>query len=125
VSPRWHLAALALAALHHLEHVLRGTHVGWPVNGEVNTFTYTLAIYPVVLLGFVVRSARYWLFAAAGGLALLTAVHLFIERPGEIVGGYEQPLAGVVALAVLVALIALLAMITWRYARPPRTAGSR
>ena len=115
-SSRWHVAALVLAALHHLDHVLRGRHVGWPVTDEVNTFTYTLAIYPIILLGFVLRSARYWLLAAAGGLAMLTAVHVFIESPGEILGGYAEPLAGVVALAVLVALVVLLALLTWRYA---------
>jgi len=124
-SYRWHGAALALALLHHTDHVLRGTHVGWPVTAEVNTFTYSLAIYPIVLLGFVVRSQRYWLAAVGGGLALLTVVHLLIEAPGEIVTGYAQPLAGLLALAILIALIAILAALTWRHATIVRTARSR
>ncbi len=115
-SYRWHVLALGLALLHHVDHGVRGTHVGWPVTDEVNTFTYTLAIYPIILLGFALRSVRYWLLAAAGGLAMLTAVHVFIETPGEILGGYAEPLAGVLALAVLVALVVLLALLTWRYA---------
>ena len=111
------MAALVLAIGHHADHVLRGTHVGWPVIGDVNAFTYSLAIYPVVLLGFVVRSARYWLAAAIGGVVMLTAVHLFIETPAEILGGYAQPIAGLVAFAILLALIAVLVLLTWRYAR--------
>lgn len=96
--------------------MLRGSHVGWPVRAEVNTFTYTLAIYPIVLLGFVVRSARYWLAAVAGGLALITTVHVLVEPPSEILGGYRQPLTGILAFSVLVALVALLALLAWRYA---------
>ena len=101
---------------HHADHVLRGTHVGWPVTTAVTPFTYSLLIYPIVLLGFVVRSERYWLAAVAGGLVMLSVVHVFIETPGEILGGYAQPVAGVVAFAILVALITVLAYLAWRYA---------
>jgi len=82
----------------------------------VNAFTYSLAIYPIVLFGFVVRSPRYWLAAVIGGLVMLTGVHLLIETPGEIIGGYAQPAVGLVAFAVLLALIAVLAYLAWRYA---------
>lgn len=116
MSYRWHFAALGLALLHHSDHILRGTHVGWPVTGDVTPFTYSLLIYPIVLLGFVVRSPRYWLAAVLGGLVMLTAVHVLIETPGEIVGGYGQPALGLVAFAILVALIVVLAYLTWRYA---------
>ena len=115
-SYRWHAAALALALLHHTDHALRGTHVGWPFTPQLNTFTYSLAIYPIVLLGFIVRSPRYWLAAVGGGLVMLAAVHVFIETPGEILGGYAQPAVGLVAFAVLLALIAVLAYLAWRYA---------
>ena len=116
MSYRWHFIALGLALLHHADHIVRGTHVGWPVTGTVTPFTYSLLIYPIVLLGFVMRSARYWLAAVVGGLVMLTAVHILIETPGEILGGYAQPAAGVVAFAILVALIAVLAYLAWRYA---------
>ena len=115
-SYRWHVLALGLALLHHVDHGVRGTHIGWPLTPDVNTFTYSLAIYPVVGLGFAVRRARYWLAAASGGLALLSGVHVLVETPGEIVAGYAAPF-GVVALAVLLGLIAVLAWLTWRYAR--------
>jgi hypothetical protein len=115
-SYRWHFAALVLAAVHHVDHVLRGTHVGWPVTTEVSPFTYTLAIYPLIGLGFVVRSARYWLTIAVGGVVLLAAVHTVIEQPGEILGGYQQPVLGLIAFADLVALIVVLTVIAFRYA---------
>lgn len=116
MSYRWHFTALALALLHHADHLVRGTHVGWPVTGQVTPFTYSLLIYPIVLLGFVVRSARYWLVAVLGGLVMLSAVHVLIETPDEILGGYAQPAVGLVAFAILVALIAVLAYLAWRYA---------
>ena len=114
---RWHVAALVLALLHHADHVARGTHVGWPVTSSVTPFTYSLLIYPIVLLGFAVRSPRYWLAAVLGGLVMLTAVHVLIETPDEILGGYAQPAVGVIAFAILVALIAVLACLAWRYAQ--------
>ncbi|MGH2377910.1 MAG: hypothetical protein ACRDGT_05485 [Candidatus Limnocylindria bacterium] len=125
-SYRWHVAALVLAAIHHLDHALRGTHIGWPLTAEVNTFTYTLAIYPLIALGFVLRSVRYWLTVAVGGVVLLAAVHTAIEQPAEILGGYAQPVWGLVAFADLVALIVVLTVIAFRYAmllRSPRPRG--
>jgi hypothetical protein len=115
-SYRWHVSALLLAAAHHLDHVLRGSHVGWPVTADVNTFTYTLAIYPLIALGFLLRSARYWLTVAIGGIVMLSAVHVAIERPPEILGGYANPLAGLIAFGVLIALIVVLTVIAFRYA---------
>ena len=39
-----------LGAAHHVDHIIRGNHVGWPITSHVNAFTFSLAIYP--LLGF-------------------------------------------------------------------------
>lgn len=114
-SYAWHVAALLLAALHHLDHVLRGTHVGWPVTPDVNTFTYTLLIYPLIALGFLLRSARYWLAIAIGGVVLLSVVDVAVEQPAEIVGGYPQPVLGLIAFGILIALIAVLVAIAFRY----------
>ena len=119
-----HFTALALSAVHHIDHVARGTHVGWPVTSELNTFTYTLLIYPIIGLGFVVRSRAYWLAAATGGLALLTGVHfgpVAAERTSDIVAGYSEPLLGYAALAVLIALVAILLAIVIAYARGSRS----
>ena len=34
---------------HHLDHVLRGNHVGWPLTEHPTPFTYS--VYPLILLG--------------------------------------------------------------------------
>jgi len=36
---------------HHIDHVIRGNHVGWPLTAEVTPFTYSLVVYPLILLG--------------------------------------------------------------------------
>jgi hypothetical protein len=43
--------ATVLSLGHHLDHVLRGNHSGWPLSGDVTPFTYSLAVYPLILLG--------------------------------------------------------------------------
>jgi hypothetical protein len=115
-----HFAALLLSAAHHVDHIARATHVGWPVTADVTTFTYTLLIYPIIGLGFFLRSRVYWLVAAAGGLLLLTGVHfgpLAVESPAEIVSGYPDAALGYVALLDLIALVAVLLIIVVVYLR--------
>lgn len=117
--------ALALAAAHHVDHVIRGNHVGWPVTPEVNAFTFSLGIYPVILLGLVLyRSGRvgpgFWIFLSGGGAVFLGAIHFgpaAIEPPEDIIGLYDPPAIGWLAFAVLVALIAVLALATVYEAR--------
>lgn len=43
--------ATVLGLAHHLDHAIRGTHVGWPVTPAVNAFTFSLTIYPLMSLG--------------------------------------------------------------------------
>lgn len=43
---------------HHVDHVIRGNNVGWPVSEEVNAFTYSLVIYPLILAGLREPSSR-------------------------------------------------------------------
>ena len=33
------VAATLLGAAHHIDHVVRGNHVGWPLTAHVNPFT--------------------------------------------------------------------------------------
>src|SRR5262249_62318349 len=43
--------ALAMSLGHHLDHLLRGKAVGWPVSGQVNAFTVSLVVYPNMATG--------------------------------------------------------------------------
>ena len=33
------LLPTVLGAAHHIDHIVRGNHVGWPITPEVNPFT--------------------------------------------------------------------------------------
>jgi hypothetical protein len=45
----WLAAAMSLG--HHLDHLIRGNAVGWPVTDQVNAFTFSLVVYPVIATG--------------------------------------------------------------------------
>jgi hypothetical protein len=110
--------ATVLGLAHHLDHVIRGNHVGWPITAAVNAFTFSLAIYPLVALGVVLSvtglaGARYWTGVMALGTAMLVGAHLSpwaIEPPADVIVPYADPLVGYAAFAVLLALIAAAAL---------------
>ena len=116
LTPRAYLL-FALATLfglaHHADHVVRGNHVGWPITPEVNPFTYSLAIYPLVVAGLVFSvtgraGARYWSVVMTLGGGMLVFFHLSpwaVEPPGDVILPYVDPLWGYVAFAVLLLLI--------------------
>ena len=45
----WVAAAMSLG--HHLDHLIRHNAVGWPLTEEVNAFTASLVVYPVIATG--------------------------------------------------------------------------
>jgi hypothetical protein len=49
--------ATALSLGHHLDHLIRGNAVGWPVNDQVNAFTASLGIYPIIATGLLLYRA--------------------------------------------------------------------
>ena len=110
------LIALVLALGHHLDHIIRGNHVGWPLTGEVNAFTFSLIIYPLILTGLALSRAGVigpgtWVFLSGGGAIFLTVIHFgpwAVEPPGDIIGLYDPPLIGWLAFGWLLALIAVL-----------------
>src|SRR5918997_3883804 len=66
--------------LHHIDHVVRGNHSGWPFQEAVTPFTFSLLIYALLLPGLYLTArgrlmAGYWLFTALVGLALVVWVH--------------------------------------------------
>jgi hypothetical protein len=115
-AERLTLAATVLAVLHHVDHVLRVDHSGWPFRSDVSPFTYSLLVYPVIAL---ILTARAWprlRIALSALLALFpTLSHIFLEtptdqyvtwaaRPEQNWLGVSSPLMGAVAVLVTVLL---------------------
>jgi len=114
------LGLIALATVfglgHHVDHLIRGNHVGWPASPEVNAFTFSLLIYPVIVVGLYLTlsdrvGVRYWMVVAGAGLAMLAGVHFgpwAIEPPADIVDPYRPSNLGYVALAWLLVFLGVL-----------------
>lgn len=71
--------AAFMALGHHVDHVIRGNNVGWPITDEVNAFTYSLVIYPLILVGlllfrFHLVGPGFWDALAFGWLLALIGV---------------------------------------------------
>ncbi|MFB6285352.1 MAG: hypothetical protein ABEK03_02075 [Candidatus Bipolaricaulia bacterium] len=78
------LAAVVIGLLHHVDHVLRFDHSGWPFKADINEFTFSLLVYPVVALTLWARRGSL----ARVGLATIvflapTLAHIFIETPAH------------------------------------------
>lgn len=124
-------AATLFGVAHHVDHLVRGNHVGWPVTPEVNPFTYSLVIYPLVAVGFVLSltgraGARYWTAVTAFGSGMLVFFHLSpwaVEPPADVILPYSDPVFGYVAFAVLLSLVATVtlaagySLVLWRRGR--------
>ncbi len=106
------------AILHHVDHVIRGNHSGWPFQEAVTPFTFSLLIYALLLPGLYAGSkgrlmAGYWLFTAVVGLSLVVWVHFVPTRDYEapiedIYAVYNSALSGLLALVVLAGLVSSL-----------------
>lgn len=78
------LLAAALAILHHVDHVLRVDHSGWPFLPDVTPFTFSLVIYPVFLSVFLLRSKPQYRVAGTALLFLFSLfAHAFLETPRD------------------------------------------
>ena len=136
--PLTYLAA-ALSAGHHLDHAIRGNAVGCPLTGEVNAFTVSLGIYPVLAAGLVLyRAGRvgpgFWALVSGGGALFVAAVHFgpaAVEPPTAILGAYDPSLLGRLAFGWLVAFVGVLGATCayetrlWFRRRRARVAGRR
>ncbi len=108
--------AAAMSFGHHVDHVIRGNAVGWPLSAEVNSFTMSLGIYPVIAIGLLLyRAGRvgpgFWAFISGGGAVFVSAIHFgpfAVEPPAHIHRAYEVPIVGWLAFAWLVAFVGLL-----------------
>jgi hypothetical protein len=140
----WLAAAMSLG--HHLDHVIRHNAVGWPLTEEVNAFTFSLGVYPVIATGLLAyRAGRvgpgFWALVSGGGAAFVSAVHFgpgAVEPPEMILDHYDPPALGWLAFTWLAAFAAVLAItcvyetrLWWQQRQAPRTtspatdAGSR
>ncbi len=111
------LLATFMSVGHHLDHVLRGNHVGWPLTEHPTPFTYSFGVYPLILLGLYLYGsgkvgAGYWALLTGSGALFLAAIHFgptAVEPPADIINLYEPRIVGWFAFAWLVALVAVLA----------------
>ena len=78
------LSVTTFGFFHHVDHVVRGNHSGWPFEEVVTPFTFSLLIYPIVLGVHLARS-RPWLRVAGTALVLVAVLlaHTLIETPGD------------------------------------------
>jgi hypothetical protein len=138
--------ALALSLGHHLDHLIRHNAVGWPVTSQVNAFTVSLVVYPIIATGLVLyRAGRvgpgFWALVSGGGAVFVSAVHFgpaAVEPPELILDHYQPPVLGWLAFGWLVTFVTVLAITClyetrlWaqhrqarRATRPAAGAGSR
>jgi hypothetical protein len=110
--------AAAMSLGHHLDHAIRHNAVGWPLTGQVNAFTFSLVIYPVIATGLLAyRAGRvgpgFWALVSGGGAIFVGAVHFgpsAVEPPELILNGYGPPVLGWLAFAWLVTFATVLAI---------------
>ena len=76
------LLAAILAVIHHVDHVLRVDHSGWPFLPDVTPFTFSLVIYPIFFSVFLSRSKPWYRVAGVALLFLFSVfAHAFLETP--------------------------------------------
>ncbi|MBR0656513.1 hypothetical protein [Plastoroseomonas arctica] len=77
------IATIAVGSLHHIDHVLRVDHSGWPFRPDVNPFTYSLVAYPVLLFALLGPARYFWLrwVGLAVGTGFTLYAHTLIETP--------------------------------------------
>lgn len=108
------LVPTVLSVAHHVDHIVRGNHVGWPVTAQVNEFTYSLAIYPLLAISLSLTltrrvDARYWAGFFAFSSGMLAYLHISpwaVEPPQDVIVPYANPAVGYLAFAILLGLIA-------------------
>ena len=110
---RWLYALLVLGTIfgigHHLDHIIRGNHVGWPLIPEVTPFTYSLGFYPFILIGLYLTLRErvgigYWFLLFVAGSLMVTLVHFgpwASEPPQDIIQPYSNVYVGYFAVVWL------------------------
>ena len=91
------LGVVALAVLHHLDHVLRADNSGWPFTPDVTPFTISLLVYPVFVLDFLLLRARPWVRVGLVAVlfAALQVTHAIVEPPADQYGTWANRISSV------------------------------
>jgi hypothetical protein len=126
--------SFVIGVCHHIDHVLRYDHSGWPFRPEVTPFTYSLLVYPIFLVAAL--SWRYSLLritATALLFGFTTFAHVYFETPFDQyrtwAEGSPVPLhgiqhtllntesrtAGILAATVTVLLSLFLGLALWQF----------
>jgi hypothetical protein len=108
--------AMFMSLGHHIDHVIRGNHVGWPLTSEVTPFTYSLVVYPLTLLGLYLYASNrvgpgFWAILSGLGVIFVAAIHFgpaAVEPPADIINLYEPRIVGWLAFGWLAVFIAVL-----------------
>lgn len=74
------LVATLLSVIHHVDHILRVDHSGWPFVQRVSPFTYSLLAYPILASLLWARAGSWYRVAGLTVLFLFaTSAHIFFE----------------------------------------------
>jgi hypothetical protein len=86
------LGVVALAVLHHLDHVLRADNSGWPFTPDVTPFTISLLVYPIFVLDFLVLRDRPWVRVGLVAVLFvaLQVTHAIVEPPANQYGTWAN-----------------------------------
>jgi hypothetical protein len=86
------LGVVALAVLHHLDHVLRADNSGWPFTPDITPFTISLLVYPIFVLDFLLLRKRPWVRVGLVAVLFvaLQVTHAVVEPPGDQYGTWAD-----------------------------------
>ena len=86
------LGVVALAFLHHADHVLRADNSGWPFTPDVTPFTISLLVYPIFVLDFLLLRQRPWIRVGLVAVlfAALQVTHALVEPPTDQYGTWAN-----------------------------------
>jgi hypothetical protein len=86
------LGVVALAFLHHLDHVLRADNSGWPFTPDVTPFTISLLVYPIFALDFLLLRRRPWVRVGLVAVLFvaLQVTHAIVEPPADQYGTWAN-----------------------------------
>lgn len=82
-AERLTLVTLALAVLHHLDHVLRVDHAGWPFRPEVTPLLYSLLLYVILAALLLARGWPRTRIALSAVALTPTVANIWFESPAR------------------------------------------